>query len=154
MVLKVHRSNFFMGGFVESPPAEAVAAVARGAGVPFVEDLGGGATFPTERSAGAKPAAKPGAEPASTSPRRPRCCGAGPTSSASAATSSSAGRRRGSSPAGRTLVAALKKEPFFRALRCDKLILAALQATVDLHLRGHGRRGAPGGARRASRSSK
>jgi len=31
-------------------------------------------------------------------------------------------------------IAALKREPLFRALRCDKLIFAALQATVDLHL--------------------
>jgi L-seryl-tRNA(Ser) seleniumtransferase len=37
-----------------------------------------------------------------------------------------AGRRR--------LVAALKRESIFRALRCDKLCLTALQATVDLHL--------------------
>ena len=36
------------------------------------------------------------------------------------------------------LVAALKREPFFRALRCDKLILSALQTTVDLHLDGAG----------------
>jgi len=28
-------------------------------------------------------------------------------------------------------VAALKREPFFRALRCDKLVLAAMEATVD-----------------------
>ena len=34
------------------------------------------------------------------------------------------------------LVAALKREPFYRVLRCDKLILGALQATVDLHLAG------------------
>src|SRR5207248_2667547 len=33
-----------------------------------------------------------------------------------------------------TWIAALKKEPFFRALRCDKLILSALQTTVDLYL--------------------
>src|SRR5947208_10883211 len=32
------------------------------------------------------------------------------------------------------LIAALKSEPFFRALRCDKLAFAALQTTVDLHL--------------------
>jgi L-seryl-tRNA(Ser) seleniumtransferase len=32
------------------------------------------------------------------------------------------------------LIAALKREPLFRALRSDKLCLAALQATVDLHL--------------------
>jgi len=34
------------------------------------------------------------------------------------------------------LVAALKREPLFRALRCDKLILAALEATVEIYLRG------------------
>jgi len=28
----------------------------------------------------------------------------------------------------------LKREPLFRALRCDKLIFAALQATAELHL--------------------
>src|SRR5207245_6930154 len=33
-------------------------------------------------------------------------------------------------------IAGLKREPFFRALRCDKLILTALQATVDLYLAG------------------
>jgi L-seryl-tRNA(Ser) seleniumtransferase len=33
------------------------------------------------------------------------------------------------------LVAALKQEPLFRALRCDKLILAGLEATVDMYLR-------------------
>jgi L-seryl-tRNA(Ser) seleniumtransferase len=32
------------------------------------------------------------------------------------------------------LIDALKREPLFRALRCDKLVLVALQATVDLHL--------------------
>jgi L-seryl-tRNA(Ser) seleniumtransferase len=31
-------------------------------------------------------------------------------------------------------VTALKHEPLFRALRCDKLCLVALQTTVDLHL--------------------
>ena len=36
-------------------------------------------------------------------------------------------------------IAALKREPFFRALRCDKLILSALETTVDLYLRKSGR---------------
>src|SRR4030095_9717395 len=31
-------------------------------------------------------------------------------------------------------VTALKREPLFRALRCDKLCFSALQATIDLHL--------------------
>jgi len=32
------------------------------------------------------------------------------------------------------MISALKREPLFRALRCDKLTFAALQTTVDLHL--------------------
>jgi L-seryl-tRNA(Ser) seleniumtransferase len=32
------------------------------------------------------------------------------------------------------LIDALKREPLFRALRCDKLTFAAMQTTVDLHL--------------------
>src|SRR5205085_1111793 len=40
LVLKVHRSNFFMSGFVESPSTAEVAALARKKRVPFVEDLG------------------------------------------------------------------------------------------------------------------
>jgi len=36
----------------------------------------------------------------------------------------------------RKLVEGLKNEPLFRALRCDKLILSALEATVDAYLRG------------------
>src|SRR5206468_5967470 len=47
MVLKVHRSNFYMGGFVDSPPTDALAEVCRGRGVLFVEDLGTGALFDT-----------------------------------------------------------------------------------------------------------
>ena len=49
MILKVHRSNFFMSGFVESPPAASIAALARKKRIPFVEDLGSGAVVPTEQ---------------------------------------------------------------------------------------------------------
>ena len=126
LVLKVHRSNFFMDGFVESPPTEDIAALARKKRVPFVEDLGSGALIDTRDR------------------RRPRAradAGRGARvtvwiSSASAATSCSAVRRPASSPAAGRLVAALKREPLFRALRCDKLILSALEATVDAYLRG------------------
>ena len=48
LILKVHRSNFFMDGFVESPPTEDIAALARRKRVPFVEDLGSGAMVQTE----------------------------------------------------------------------------------------------------------
>ena len=34
------------------------------------------------------------------------------------------------------MIDALKREPLFRALRCDKLTLSALESTVDTYLRG------------------
>src|SRR5437762_5302761 len=43
MILKVHRSNFFMSGFVESPASAQISGLARSKRIPFVEDLGSGA---------------------------------------------------------------------------------------------------------------
>jgi len=43
MILKVHRSNFFMSGFVESPATAEIAGLARKKRIPLVEDLGSGA---------------------------------------------------------------------------------------------------------------
>src|SRR5439155_7488033 len=51
MILKVHRSNFFMGGFVESPATEEIAALAKTKRLPLVEDLGSGALVETEKLA-------------------------------------------------------------------------------------------------------
>jgi L-seryl-tRNA(Ser) seleniumtransferase len=123
MILKVHRSNFFMSGFVESPSAEAIAALARKKRIPFVEDLGSGAVVPTEQFGIAEheptpsEALKAGAD---------LICFSGDKLLGGPQAGIIAGRRR--------FVTALKREPLFRALRCDKLCLAALQATVDLHL--------------------
>jgi L-seryl-tRNA(Ser) seleniumtransferase len=123
MILKVHRSNFFMGGFVESPTTEELAALARRKRIPFVEDLGSGAVVQTERLAGVDH------EPTPAEVLRrgvDLVCFSGDKLFGGPQAGLIAGRSR--------LVAALKREPFFRALRCDKLILSALQTTVDLCL--------------------
>jgi len=52
MILKVHQSNFFMGGFVESPSTEEDFGVTRKKRIPFVEDLGSGAVIETEKELG------------------------------------------------------------------------------------------------------
>jgi len=123
LILKVHRSNFFMGGFVTSPAAEELGALARKQHVPLVEDLGSGAVVPTEKLANLEHEPMP----AEVLKRGVSLvCFSGDKLLGGPQAGIIAGRAR--------LVAALKRNPFFRALRCDKLILAALQATVDAYL--------------------
>ena len=123
LILKVHRSNFFMGGFVESPSTEALAKLARTKRIPFVEDLGSGALVATE---------KVGAMEHEPTPNETLRSGVDLV--CFSADKLFGGPQAGIIAGKRRHIAALKREPFFRALRCDKLILSALQATVDLYL--------------------
>jgi L-seryl-tRNA(Ser) seleniumtransferase len=123
LVLKVHRSNFFMDGFVDSPPAEAIAALARKRRVPFVEDLGSGAMVETQSVDGIEH------EPTPAEVIRrgvDLVCFSGDKLLGGPQAGIIAGRRK--------LIDAIKREPLFRAMRCDKLILSALEATVDAYL--------------------
>ena len=125
LVLKVHRSNFFMDGFVESPLTAEIAALARKKRVPFVEDLGSGALIDTQTVAGLEH------EPTPAEVLRQGVdlvCFSGDKLLGGPQAGIIAGRR--------SLIAALTREPLFRALRCDKLILSALETTVDAYLRG------------------
>ncbi len=125
LILKVHRSNFFMAGFIESPSTEALAKLARTKRIPFVEDLGSGAIVATEKLGEIEH------EPTPNEILRSGVdlvCFSGDKLFGGPQAGIIAGKRRH--------IAALKREPFFRALRCDKLILTALQATVDLYLAG------------------
>lgn len=123
LLLKVHLSNFYMGGFVEFPPTADLAALARRKKLPFVEDLGSGAVVATEQFSGVDheptPAEviKQGAD---------LVCFSGDKLLGGPQAGIIAGQAKH--------VNALKQEPFFRALRCDKLILSALQSVVDQYL--------------------
>jgi len=125
LLLKVHQSNFFMSGFTAAPATEELAQLARRKRVPLVEDLGSGAVVATEKLAPVEHEPTPG-ELLKRGVDLVCCSGdkllGGPQAGLIA------GRAR--------LVAALKKEPFYRALRCDKLTLSALQATAELYLAG------------------
>ena len=125
MILKVHRSNFFMGGFVESPSTEEIAALAKQKRLTFVEDLGSGAVVETEKITDIEHEPTP----AEVLKRGvDMVCFSGDKLLGGPQAGIMAGKEK--------LVAALKREPFFRALRCDKLILSALETTVDLYLTG------------------
>jgi L-seryl-tRNA(Ser) seleniumtransferase len=125
LILKVHRSNFEMNGFVASPGTEAIAGLAKAHGIPFIEDLGSGAILATEsfdisHEPTPKEVLREGADLVTFSGDK-----------------LFGGPQAGIIAGKRESVAALKKEPFFRALRCDKLIFAALEATADLYLSGN-----------------
>jgi L-seryl-tRNA(Ser) seleniumtransferase len=128
MILKVHRSNFFMGGFVDSPTTKEIAALAHKKRIPFIEDIGSGAIFRTEKIPGVEH------EPTPAEVLRQGAdliCFSGDKLLGGPQAGIIAGKRR--------FVSALKRDPFFRALRCDKLILSALQTTVDIYLEASAR---------------
>ena len=123
LLLKVHRSNFFMDGFVAAPERRELAQLARRKCVPFVEDLGSGALQPIEDWAQdhheptPKEVLKGGAD---------LVCFSGDKLMGGPQAGIIAGKSK--------YIQAMKKHPFFRALRCDKLILAALQYTAEAYL--------------------
>ena len=123
LILKVHRSNFFMEGFVAAPKRCELAALARKKRVPFVEDLGSGVLLPTGDWAEGhhepmpSEVLKDGAD---------IVCFSGDKLMGGPQSGIIAGKARH--------VQALKKHSFFRALRCDKLVLSALQSTAERYL--------------------
>ncbi len=125
LILKVHHSNFYMEGFVESAPAEAIAALARKKRIPFVEDLGSGAMVETQTANGLE-----------HEPTPAEVIGRGVDLVCFSGDKLFGGPQAGVIAGKAKLIAGLKRDPFFRALRCDKLILAALEATTDIYLRG------------------
>ena len=105
-------------------PTEEIATLARTKRIPFVEDLGSGAVMATEKLGLADH------EPTPSETLKQGVdlvCFSGDKLLGGPQAGIIAGKAR--------FIGALKREPLFRALRCDKLVFAALAATVDAHLR-------------------
>ena len=123
LILKVHRSNFYIEGFTHEPATEELVALGKELGVPVAEDLGSGAMLPTEELASIPH------EPTATEVLRKGVdvvCASGDKLFG--------GPQAGIIAGNKDLIAGIKAEPFFRALRCDKLILTGLQETVIEYL--------------------
>ena len=122
LLLRVHQSNFRVVGFTERATTEALAAVARRAGLPLVDDLGSGAL---EASNSLLLADEPSARE-SLSAGSDLVCFSGDKLLGGPQAGIVVGRA--------DLVERLRRHPLQRALRADKLTLAALEGTLGLYL--------------------
>ncbi len=117
LLLRVHQSNFRVVGFTEQPRVDELAAVARRHGVPLVDDLGSGALVEIEGEPTPAGSLAAGAD---------LVCFSGDKLLGGPQAGIVAGRA--------DLVERLRRHPLHRALRSDKLTLAALEGTLALYL--------------------
>lgn len=120
-VLKVHRSNFTIEGFVAEASVAELKPVAASAGVPIIHDLGSGLLISLE-------AVGLTGEPTAREALR-----AGATLVTMSGDKLLGGPQAGIIVGEREAIAALRRNPLARSYRVDKLTLAALEATLALY---------------------
>jgi L-seryl-tRNA(Ser) seleniumtransferase len=116
-VLRVHASNFKMSGFVSRPSLDELAALCKKSNIPLIEDLGSGALLPIHGTPTVADSIKAGADVVTFS--GDKLLG---------------GPQAGIIVGRMDLINKMKSHPLARALRIDKLSLAALEATLRLYL--------------------
>jgi L-seryl-tRNA(Ser) seleniumtransferase len=117
LLLRVHQSNFRVVGFGERPTLADVAAVAARHGLPLVDDLGSGCLLDLHDEPSPRDSLAAGAD---------LVCFSGDKLLGGPQAGVVLGRAE--------LVERLRSHPLQRALRADKLTLAALEGTLALYL--------------------
>jgi L-seryl-tRNA(Ser) seleniumtransferase len=123
LLLRVHRSNFQITGFTEQPSLDELVALARRRNVPLMQDLGSGALLDLE-SLGVK------GEPTVLDSLR-----SGVDVVIYSGDKLLGGPQTGMLSGRSDLIARMRANPLFRALRVDKLTYAALEATLLVYVK-------------------
>jgi L-seryl-tRNA(Ser) seleniumtransferase len=124
VVLRVHPSNFAISGFTESADLAAVAAIAHEHGAIVIDDLGSGALLDT------------GPFGLAHEPTPTERLAAGADLVLFSGDKLVGGPQAGLIVGRRDLVARLRRDPFARAVRPDKAILAGVAATLAIYRSG------------------
>ena len=123
LLLRVHPSNFRITGFTERPSLDEIAALGRRLQVPMYEDLGSGCLADLSASGINEPVAR-------------ASCDAGVSVVSFSGDKLLGGPQAGIIAGKREFVERIRRNPLFRALRVDKLTIAALEITLNAYLRG------------------
>jgi L-seryl-tRNA(Ser) seleniumtransferase len=119
-VLRAHQSNFRTLGFVEEVEIEALCELAARSGVPVIDDLGSGALAGRMPELAEEPAVR-------------RSVAAGSAVACFSGDKLLGGPQAGVMVGTEAAIARCRAHPLARALRIDKLSLAALEATLRLY---------------------
>lgn len=121
-IVKVHRSNFTIEGFTADVSVDHLAFIAAEHGLPVIHDLGSGLLLPLDEYG------------LSGEPTAAAALASGATLVLMSGDKLLGGPQAGIILGSTAVVARLRKNPFARAMRVDKLTLSALEATLRLYL--------------------